>query len=83
MWQREAVHKQHVLIKDKSDPIKIIKPRLDTLRRQRRKSRKANKKHDKSDAQKQYIFCSQCCVIVKYKSGWKPACYASWMMTNR
>ena len=65
---------------DKSDPSKIIKTRLDTLQKQRRKCGKANKKHDKSDAPKQYIFWSQRCVIVKYKSGWKPVCYASWMM---
>ena len=56
IWQREAVHKQHVLFKDKCDPSKIIKPRLDSLRRQRRKSRKANKKHDKSDAPKNTSF---------------------------
>ena len=55
MWQREAVYKQHVLFKEKSDPSKIIKTRLDTLRRQRRK---VNKKQDKSDALKQYIFWS-------------------------
>ena len=29
--------------RERDDPIKIIKPRQDTLRRQRRKSRKANK----------------------------------------
>ena len=63
IWQREAVHKQHVLFKDKSDPSKIIKTRLDTLWRQRRKIRKANKKHDKSDTPKQYSFCSQCCFL--------------------
>lgn len=40
IWQREAVHKQQVLFKDKSDPSKIIKPSLDTLWRQRRNDRK-------------------------------------------
>ena len=64
-WQRKAVHKQHVLFKDKSDPSKIIKPRLDILRRQRTNIREANKKHDKSDTAIQYIFWSHCCVFCK------------------